>query len=137
MARISIRVIRVIRGPKSRSSDITAKCMKASRFTVPILAFALSPIALATDNPAELLYVRRIAPLFAEKCLSCHGNDEHKIKGGFDMRSLGPVRKGGIRGEPSVVTGQPEASPLYRAATRQHEDDWKPMPPKDADKLYA
>jgi hypothetical protein len=33
-------------------------------------------------------FVRRIVPLFHEKCLACHGNDEAKIKGGLDMRTL-------------------------------------------------
>ena len=107
------------------------------QLVISIIAMALPAGARAADNAAELLYVRRIAPLFAEKCLSCHGNDEQKIKGGFDMRSVEAAMKGGDSGEPAVVAGKPEASPLYLAATRQHEDDWKPMPPKEADKLYA
>src|SRR4051812_26999269 len=102
----------------------------------PHLQFAIFASAVASvmgaqaETPAELLYVRRIVPLFAEKCLSCHGNDEHKIKGGFDMRSLASVMKGGDSGEPALTPGKPEQSPLYLAATRQHEADWKPMPPK-------
>ncbi|MDR3403754.1 MAG: PSD1 and planctomycete cytochrome C domain-containing protein [Chthoniobacter sp.] len=106
-------------------------------FSILPFAIALPTGALAADRPAELLYVRRIAPLFAEKCLSCHGNDEKKIKGGFDMRSLAAVMQGGDSGEPALKPGQPEQSPLYLAVTRAHEDDWKPMPPKEADKLYA
>lgn len=106
------------------------------RLPFAILLSAISPL-LRAETPAELLYVRRIAPLFAEKCLSCHGNDEHKIKGGLDMRSLSAVLKGGDSGEPAFTPGQPEQSPLYLAVTRQHEADWKPMPPKEADQLYA
>ncbi|MEI9898510.1 MAG: c-type cytochrome domain-containing protein [Chthoniobacter sp.] len=106
-------------------------------FAILPLAIALPARAHAADAPAELLYVRRIAPLFAEKCLSCHGNDAQKIKGGFDMRSLAAVMKGGESEEPALKPGQPEESPLYLAVTRAHEDDWKPMPPKEADKLYA
>lgn len=106
-------------------------------FAISAFALPIFTSASAAETPAELIYVRRIAPLFAEKCLSCHGNDEHKIKGGLDMRSLASTLKGGDSGEPAFQPGKPEQSPLYLAVTRQHEDDWKPMPPKEADKLYA
>ena len=86
---------------------------------------------------AEALFVRRVWPLFQEKCLACHGNDEKKIKGGYDMRTLQSAMKGGESEKKSIVPGKPEESPLYLASTRQHEDDWEPMPPKEADKLYA
>ncbi len=85
---------------------------------------------------AEALFVRRVWPLFQEKCLACHGNDEKKIKGEFDMRTLTSTLKGGESEKASLVPGKPEESPLYLAATRQH-DDWEAMPPKEADKLYT
>ncbi|WP_395752088.1 PSD1 and planctomycete cytochrome C domain-containing protein [Prosthecobacter sp.] len=86
---------------------------------------------------AEALFVRRVWPLFQEKCLACHGNDKNKIKGGLDMRTLQSTLKGGESEKTAVVPGKPEESPLYLASTRQHEDDWEAMPPKEADKLYA
>ncbi|MDB6004164.1 MAG: Planctomycete cytochrome, partial [Prosthecobacter sp.] len=86
---------------------------------------------------AESLFVRRVWPLFQEKCLACHGNDAQKIKGSFDMRTLQSTLKGGESEKPSIIPGKPEESPLYLASTRQHEADWEPMPPKEADKLYA
>ncbi len=91
----------------------------------------------AADVSAEHLFVRRIAPLFAGKCLACHGNDESKIKGGLDLRTLAATLKGGDSGKPAIIAGKPEVSPLYLAVTRAHENEWKPMPPKDADQLYA
>jgi hypothetical protein len=87
-------------------------------------------LALA-DEKAEQLFVRRIVPLLAGKCLACHGQDEAKIKGGLDLRSLAAVLEGGDSGLPAPVPGKPEESPLYLAATRTH-DDWEPMPPKEA-----
>ncbi len=104
------------------------------------LALVTTPHSRATENPhaddaAELLFVRRIAPLFHEKCLACHGNDEAKIKGGLDMRTLAATLKGGDSEVAALVAGKPEESPLYLAVTRAHED-WEAMPPKEADKLY-
>jgi len=52
---------------------------------VATLLIAAQSLAAAED--AEALFVRRIAPLFSEKCLACHGKDEVKIKGGLDMRT--------------------------------------------------
>ncbi len=85
----------------------------------------------------EGLFVRRVWPLFQEKCLACHGQDEAKIKAGYDLRSATTAFKGGESGTAAIVAGKPESSPLYLAVTRAHEDEWKPMPPKEADKLYA
>jgi hypothetical protein len=45
-----------------------------------VLALLAPSMALAAGN-AEELFVRRIVPLFHEKCLACHGKDEAKIKG--------------------------------------------------------
>ena len=53
------------------------------------------------------------------------------------MRSRETAFKGGQSGEAAIVPGQPEKSPLCLSVTRQHEDEWAPMPPKEADKLYA
>jgi cytochrome c553 len=105
-----------------------------SRFPLLILTLA-SPAAFAAED-AEGLFVRRVWPLFEERCLACHGKDEGKIKGGLDMRSLAALLKGGDSERPGLVAGKPEDSPLYLAVTRTH-DDWEPMPPKENDQLNA
>ncbi len=102
-----------------------------------ILLLAAAPLSPAHAGDAEALFVRRVWPLFQEKCLACHGKDEAKIKGGLDMRTLESTLKGGDSGVRSLIPGRPEESPLYLASTRQHENDWEPMPPKEADKLYT
>ena len=100
------------------------------------LAVLSTSIRAAEKPSAKELFIRRVAPLFNEKCLACHGNDEQKIKAGFDMRTRAGLLKGGDSEKPSIVPGKPDASPLYLAVTRLHEDDnWTPMPPKEADKL--
>ena len=112
--------------------------MKLTQTLLPLPLFlCLTASVLGGDDPAELLFVRRIAPLFREKCLACHGDDEKKIKGGLDMRTRASTLKGGDSEEPAFVAGQPEKSPLYLAITRAHDDEWKAMPPKEADQLSA
>jgi mono/diheme cytochrome c family protein len=101
-----------------------------------IATLLIAAQSLAAAEDAEALFVRRIAPLFSEKCLACHGKDEAKIKGGLDMRTRASLLKGGDSEKPALLAGRPEESPLYLAVTRKH-DDWEPMPPKEADKLYA
>ncbi|HEY1172445.1 MAG TPA: PSD1 and planctomycete cytochrome C domain-containing protein [Verrucomicrobiae bacterium] len=95
-----------------------------------VTAFGADP-----KEAGEVLFVHRIQPLFKEKCLACHGDDEKKIKGDLDMRTLVGLLKGGESEKPSVIAGKPEESPLYLAATRLHENTWSPMPPKENDKL--
>ncbi|WP_395719735.1 PSD1 and planctomycete cytochrome C domain-containing protein [Prosthecobacter sp.] len=106
------------------------------RLLVASFFLLASSLPAAADDSAELLFVRRIVPLFAEKCMACHGNDPAKLKGGFDMRTRGAIMKGGDSEKPGLIAGKPEESPLYLAVTRKH-DDWEAMPPKEADKLYA
>ena len=85
---------------------------------------------------SETLFAHKIQPLFKSKCLACHGEGpNNKIKGDLDMRSLDGLIKGGESGEPSIIPGNANKSPLYLAITRVHEDDWSAMPPKENDKL--
>lgn len=98
------------------------------------IALGLMAAPASASEESELLFVRRIAPLVHEKCLACHGNETAPIKGGLDLRTLSSALKGGESEQPALVPGRPEQSPLYLAATREHQD-WSPMPPKDADRL--
>ncbi len=81
---------------------------------VRLILSALLPAASlhAESTVGEDLFVRRIAPLLHEKCLACHGQDETRIKGGFDLRSRELVVAGGDSGLPGLVPGKPEDSPL-------------------------
>ena len=110
--------------------------MKIILLTVLLFATLSACRSVAADEIFEQLFVRRIAPLIHEKCLACHGNDEAKIKGGLDLRTSASTLKGGESGQPCVIAGKPEESPLYLAVTRKH-NDWSAMPPKEADKLSA
>jgi len=86
---------------------------------------------------ADVLFARKIQPLFKVKCLTCHGDDPEKLKGKLDMRTRADLLAGGESEEPVLVPGEALASPLFLAVTREHEDDWSAMPPKANDKLSA
>jgi hypothetical protein len=66
-------------------------CLGGVWFLISVLG-VVGPSALA-DEKAEQLFVRRIVPLFHEKCLACHGNDEAMIKGGevVNLETLEPT----------------------------------------------
>jgi mono/diheme cytochrome c family protein len=109
--------------------------MKPSTFVTFSSVAAFTRLTAGADD-SEALFVRRVLPLFHERCLACHGQDVEKIKGGLDMRTRASTQKGGDSKKPAFTAGKPEESPLYLAVTRKHED-WEPMPPKEADKLSA
>jgi mono/diheme cytochrome c family protein len=90
--------------------------------------------ATVPDPAAESLFVRRIAPLFKARCVSCHGEDPKGNKGDLDLRTAAGLKQGGDSKTPLIVPGDPDKSPLFLAITRK-SDDWSPMPPKEADKL--
>jgi mono/diheme cytochrome c family protein len=105
-------------------------------FLVLGAALAAAP-AWSKENDAEALFVRRVQPLFQEKCLVCHGQDEKKIKAHYDMRTRASLIKGGESDGPAVIQGEPEKSPLFLAVRRLDTADWEPMPPKENDKLTS
>ena len=90
----------------------------------------------AADAPSdgEKLFALKVQPLFADKCLACHGNDPDKIKGGFDMRDRASMLSGGDTFlNDALIPGKGEQSYLYILSTRAEKD--YEMPPKEADKL--
>ncbi len=104
------------------------------RALLPLSILVLFTGLPARANETEALFTRRVWPLLQEKCLACHGQDEAKIKGGLDLRTAESALRGGDSGEPSLVPGKAEASPLFLSARRDHEA-WEAMPPKEADRL--
>lgn len=107
-------------------------------FTLLVLLSSVESFLVAeTPKPlssaeAEQLFVRHIWPLLSEKCLTCHGKGEARIKN-LDLSRREGALKGGESGKPALVPGKPEESLLYIAVTRKNSD--LVMPPKDSDKL--
>ena len=108
-----------------------SKTTRASRrlgFAVCVAAAlcAAPPILAAEANPAGLeFFERKVRPLLAEHCYSCHGAE--KQKGHLRLDSPAAIRAGGESGA-SIVPGDPAKSRLVIAVGYQSED--LKMPPK-------
>jgi mono/diheme cytochrome c family protein len=111
---------------------LVVQAVAASLWIASVSAQSSEPTLNREES--EILFVRRIAPLLEAKCLACHGGDRKNIQGGLNLSNHSQLLKGGDSGEPAVVSGKPETSPLYLAVTRVHES-WSAMPPKEADRL--
>jgi mono/diheme cytochrome c family protein len=79
----------------------------------------------AADPAALEFFEKKIRPVLAENCQSCHGPE--KQKGSLRLDSAVAFNKGGESG-PIVTPGNPDASRLIKAI-RQTDADLK-MPPK-------
>jgi|SRR5579883_1153528 len=85
--------------------------------------FFLAPSCAQADD----FFEKKIRPLLAEKCLSCHGGPGGKTKGGLKLTSRADILKGGDSGQSVVKPGIPEESLIIKAV--KYTDDLK-MPPK-------
>ncbi|WP_020530303.1 PSD1 and planctomycete cytochrome C domain-containing protein [Flexithrix dorotheae] len=81
----------------------------------------------------ELLFANEVYPLLKAKCFACHGDDPSEIEGGFDIRTLESLMKGGESGLAALVPGHPDKSAIYEAITWENPD--LEMPPKENDRL--
>lgn len=114
---------------------VTVRALLAHGSCLGLFLLASFPYAIsAAETDGEVLFVRRIAPLLGEKCLACHGQNEDEIEGGLDLRSAEATHAGGDSGEPCLVPGKPDESPLLLAVKRD-DDSWSAMPPKEAEQL--
>jgi hypothetical protein len=100
---------------------------------VPLLAALLltsSVRAAEAPDPAGVAFFeKKIRPVLAEHCLSCHSDEaqrNRKLRGGLRLDSREAMLKGGDSG-PALVPGKPEASLLLKAL--RHQEEVKPMPP--------
>jgi len=90
--------------------------------TVLLLALA------AQEDPAGLeFFEKKIRPVFADACASCHSGAAKKLKGGLLLDTPEGILKGGDTG-PAIVPGKPDDSLLIKAVRWQDPD--LQMPPK-------
>ena len=105
------------------------------RLSILALIFSASGV-LAADDPkaaARLAtYNKDIKPILEKSCISCHGKDGKKPKGGFNATTLEGLEKGGKEDGKGITWGDASKSSLYtlsyQGATARDEE--KAMPPK-------
>ena len=73
-------------------------------------------------------FENRIRPLLVNECYRCHSATSEKIKGDLLLDTRAGLLKGGDSKQPSIVPGDPDASPLIKAV-RWLDADLQ-MPPK-------
>src|SRR2546430_2166546 len=87
------------------------------------LALLAATCAAAADRPIS--FTNDIAPLFVQKCLTCHGVE--KGKGGYRVDTYESLLKPGTSKEASIAPGKPEQSKLFQLITAKEEEDRMPQ----------
>lgn len=86
------------------------------------------PKANADAAAKAIVYRDVVAPILAEKCYSCHG--EEKGKGKLRMHTFADLKKGGSEGEVNLVAGKSADSLMIQRILLSTDDD-EHMPPTD------
>ncbi|MCS6864605.1 MAG: c-type cytochrome domain-containing protein [Gemmataceae bacterium] len=74
---------------------------------------------------------KQVEPILRAYCNNCHGA-AGRAKGGVDLTTLAAIRKGGRGGDPIIVPGDPDKSPLYESIiSGRMPDEGRPPPPKE------
>jgi hypothetical protein len=94
------------------------------RLSLIFLFVAVSSAAQAADSPD---FAKQIRPLFERTCFGCHGPETQTNNFRLDVRQS--VMKGGDNGEPAIVPGNSESSPLVQYVTGKNDSR---MPPEDS-----
>ena len=92
-----------------------------------IAAIGADPKGIAPAAARKVDFERDVAPIFAAKCVSCHGPEKQKSSYRLDDRSV--ALKGGELGK-AIVPGDGAASPLIQYVAGVHDEIR--MPPKGA-----
>ena len=98
--------------------------MSRSRLILPTLLLLQ---AQAACFAAPVSFTKDLAPILADKCVTCH--EEKKAKGRYRVDTFELLGKAGSSDEPSLTPGKPDASTLYTRLTSHDEDER--MPQKD------
>jgi len=93
----------------------------------------------ASADPAGVeFFEKNIRPVLSEKCYACHSGQAKTLKGNLRLDSWEGISKGGDSGNPAIVAGNAEKSPLLTAIryTDKGSGDHDPllMPPKKGGK---
>jgi hypothetical protein len=101
----------------------TVKALLALAF-IGFFVFSATPLAqtAATQQPVKEpsregleFFEKKIRPVLADSCYSCHSAQAKKPQGGLQVDSLEAMLKGGASGQPAIVPGDPDKSLLITA----------------------
>ena len=104
------------------------------KFSLPLIL--LSTFSFAAEDPKNVArlatYNKDIKPILEKSCVSCHGKDGKKPKGGFNATTLEGLEKGGKEEGAGITWGDASKSSLYRLAFlgATNREDEMAMPPK-------
>lgn len=114
----------------SRSGNSSDSALVGAILLILSLALPTQPAHSETPTADEMeFFEKKIRPLLAERCVSCHG--PQKQWSNFRLDSRDALLKGGDLGT-AVIPSKPEESPLLAAI--KHEGELI-MPPEPAPKL--
>jgi hypothetical protein len=91
-----------------------------------LLLIGANSTAIADEAADLAFFEQKVRPVLIEHCHACHAQDANKVRGGLLLDSRAGWQRGGDSGEPAVVPGKPDESPLILAV--RHADGLA-MPP--------
>ncbi len=116
------------------------RCSRAARVVgFATLLFAAQVVGAAAETfPPEQIefFEKKIRPVLAAQCYSCHSGQAKKLKAGLKLDSRAGVLKGGGSG-PAVVVGDPGKSLLFQAVNYHDPDTAMPPTAKLEDRIIA
>src|SRR3954454_14215823 len=97
------------------SETLPRSLVPRSVWVVPcLLLFAASTGAKEPTRAEVDFFEKKVRPVLADNCFSCHSAAKGKKRAGLLLDSRGSLLKGGDAG-PAIVPGDPEKSLLIRA----------------------
>jgi hypothetical protein len=118
--------------PTTESGEqMTAKELIAPFEAVPAERKAKQVVAAREADPSlaagevAIEFLRDIKPILERSCVGCHSGK--RPKGSFDLASRESILKGGQSGEPAIVPGHANDSPVFQYISEKVED--LEMPP--------
>ena len=122
--RSSMTLLNVIGGIAAQPTEFWPMLPFALAAATTTLSAVAAPAKLDPDQLA--FFEKKIRPVLAEQCYSCHSAKAEKLKGGLYLDSREGWQKGGLSGA-ALVPGKPAESLLISAVRYEGLE----MPPKE------